>query len=405
LDSPEPPWRRQDSGKLPVNYEPANSRRAPAGEPEPPLVTGESRGTPAVALRLVALVGLGAGILGAIVGGAAVAMLASGNNGDSGPSDAGDSRAVAVEFTGAVSEVAARARAGVVRVESATNAGGTDIGSGVVIDARQGYILTNAHVVLRTDTLQVVLADGTVRPAVLVGHDSPFTDVAVLQISPGGLTEIPAGDSSVLKLGETVIAIGNPLAEFDGSVTVGVVSGLNRSRVYDGVRQDDLIQTDAAVNSGNSGGALLNLEGQLVGVPMSVLRETRAGAQIQGIAFALPSERALDIAERIIAQGDSIARPTLDLEAVDLSPATLAQFRRLPVSEGALVLSVRPGGAGAEAGILASDVIIEVGGIPLNGQDLLQNVLARFSPGDSVQVVLNRNGRIIEAEVTLAKRS
>ena len=368
---------------------------------EPHIPAARPTGT---GLKAVAVVGFGAGLIGAIVGGAAVSVLSDGSD-DDGVLLPRETRAIAVEFTNAVAEVAATARPGVVRVESATNRGVTDIGSGVIIDASQGYILTNAHVVLQTDTLQVVLADGTVRPAVLVGHDAPFTDVAVLQISPGGLTEVPVGDSDALQLGETVIAIGNPLAEFDGSVTVGVVSGLNRIRIYDGVRQDDLIQTDAAVNSGNSGGALLNLEGQLVGIPMSVLRESRGGAAIQGIAFALPSARAMQVAGQIIAGGGSIARPTMELEAVDLSPSTLAQFRRLPVTEGALVVSVRPGGVAAAAGILAADIIVEIDGVALTTQYPLQSALAMHKPGDSVKVVFNRNGRIIEAEVTLAKRS
>jgi S1-C subfamily serine protease len=213
------------------------------------------------------------------------------------------------------------------------------------------------------------------------------------------------GDSERLRLGETVIAIGNPLAEFDGSVTVGVVSGLNRARTYEGVRQGDLIQTDAAVNSGNSGGALLNLEGQLVGIPMSVLRESRGGAPVEGIAFALPINRALDIATQIIDSGGAIERPTLELDVVEITDGVRAQFPELAAEAGALVISIRMNGVGAQAGIQLADVIVEVDGLSVDAAHPLHSVLSGLEPGQPVQVVFNRDGRIIETEVILAKRS
>ena len=141
------------------------------------------------------------------------------------------------------------------RIESTrltANGSEQDVGSGVILDT-EGHVVTNAHVVLNTDTLKVVLADGTERPAILVGHDYPFSDIAVLQIGPGGLSPLEPGDSSALRLGESVVVIGNPLAEFDGSISVGVVSGLNRVRTIDGVRQADLLQTDAAVTTATAG--------------------------------------------------------------------------------------------------------------------------------------------------------
>ncbi len=391
------------------NTRPANAPRPDssvvgtpgAGYSGPPVTESRRRSTG----RLAAICAI-SGFLGAVAGGLIVAAVIDRETGGGASNDSSGTQSRSVEITSAVSQVATQARPGVVRVESVgqTSLGETDIGSGVVLD-QEGHILTNAHVVLQTESLQVVLADGTIRPAVLVGHDFPFTDVAVLQISPGNLTPIPIGDSDALQLGETVVAIGNPLAEFDGSVTVGVVSGLNRARTYDGVLQDDLIQTDAAVNNGNSGGALLNLDGQLVGIPTAVLRESRSGASVEGIAFALPSNRAIAIAERIIAEGRSIERPTLELDAIDLTPSSLAQLRSLPTSEGALVISLRTAGTGARAGIQLADIIIEVGGSPVTAQRPLNNALAEFAPGESVQVVFNRNGRIIETEVVLAKRS
>lgn len=312
-----------------------------------------------------------------------------------------------VEQTSAIADAAAAARPGVVRIESTKRtATGTeqDVGSGVVLDG-EGHILTNAHVVLGTDSLKVILADGTERGAILLGHDYPFTDVAVLQIGPGGLTPLPAGDSDALKLGEAVVAIGNPLAEFDGSVSVGVVSGLARTRNFDGVRQDDLIQTDAAVNNGNSGGALVNLKGQFVGMPTAILRQTRSGASVEGIAFALPSNRLLEIASVIIQGGGQYPRPSLQLDHQDLTSEVLPRLGRLSVREGALVVGLIPNGAADRAGIQAGDIVTSIGDHPINPDHPLYNVLMGYHPGDTVKVVLNRNGRIIEAEVRLAQRS
>jgi 2-alkenal reductase len=313
-----------------------------------------------------------------------------------------------VEQTSAVADAAAEARPAVVRIESTqrTN-GGTeqDVGSGVVMDT-EGHIITNAHVVMNTDSLKVILADGSSRQAILVGHDYPFTDLAVLQIAPGSLTPLPMGDSSALKLGETVIAIGNPLAEFDGSVSVGVVSGLNRVRTFDAVRQSDLIQTDAAVNNGNSGGALVNLAGQFVGMPTAIIRQARSGQAVEGIAFALPANRVLQIANAIIQAGGQVPRPSLQMDHIDLSPDSAPpRGVRLSVREGAVVATLVPGGAADSAGIQVGDVITKVGDTDVDADTPLLNALVSYHPGDTVKVVLNRNGRIIEAEVRLAKRS
>ena len=352
------------------------------------------------------LLGIGGLVMGAVIGGIAGALVAAGI--DDEPEGAGSTASstgtpVELEVTTALTSAARKALPAVVRVESATRRS-LDVGSGVVVSA-EGYIVTNAHVVMGTDQLKVVFADGSERPAVLIGHDYPFNDIAVLQVAPVGLSVIEVGDSAELEPGETVLAIGNPLGELYGSVTVGVVSGLNRSRVLDGMRHDDIIQTDAAINSGNSGGALVNLAGQLVGMPTTILRQSNGGQPVEGVAFAIPSRRVMEIANLIIAARGPIARPSLQLEHLDLNDEVAARLPALPTSTGAVVLAVAQGGAAAQAGVRAGDVIVRVGDTAVDAQTPLLNALAKHQPGETVKVVLNRNGRIIETEVRLAKRS
>ena len=300
LDDPPGEWPQppHDDGQA------TGSLRRPAGAGGP----GRSRG---LALLLTAAVALLAGLA---IGIAATLALRDEDDGNGGSAAAPSSTTVAAAGAGdPVVEVVARARPAVVRVE-ATTAAGDEVGSGVILDSA-GHIVTNAHVVLGATRLAVVLSDGSVLEAALVGHDFPFTDLAVLQVAPGpALVPVVPGDSDALQLGETVVAIGNPLAEFDGSVSRGVVSGLDRTRTFDGFRQDDFIQTDAPVNSGNSGGALLNLAGELVGMPTAVLRESRSGTTVEGIAFALPAKRVLEVADAIIVLGGPLPRPSLELD-------------------------------------------------------------------------------------------
>jgi S1-C subfamily serine protease len=344
-------------------------------------------------------------LVGALVGGIAGGLVATSLDSDPGETieaSPGTDSAVEVDITTALTAAARKALPAVVRIESATRRS-LDVGSGVVISA-EGYVVTNAHVVMGTDQLKVVLADGSERPAVLIGHDYPFNDIAVLQVAPVGLSVIEIGDSDELELGETVLAIGNPLGELFGSVTAGVVSGLNRSRVSDGVRHEDIIQTDAAVNRGNSGGALVNLAGQFVGMPTTILRQSGGGQPVEGVAFAIPSRRVMEVASQIIAARGPIARPSLQLEHVDLNEEVAARLPALATGTGAVVLSTVQGGVAAQAGIRAGDVIVRIGDTTINAQTLLLNALARHQPGELVKVVLNRNGRIIETEVRLAKR-
>ena len=393
-----------------ANLGPANTRKPTAStletSPAPPPPEAP-KGRTTLGLGLVSALVLGAALVGGIAGGALVVLLADDDS--EGQADGEQTlQSLTVEQTAAISQAAADTRPSVVRIEStrraASGATEQDIGSGVVLD-NEGHVITNAHVVLNTDTLKIVLPDGTERPAILVGHDYPFTDLAVLQIGPGNLKPIELGDSEALRLGEAVVAVGNPLAEFDGSITVGVVSGLSRVRTLDGVRQDDLIQTDAAVNNGNSGGALVNLHGQFIGMPTAIIRQSRSGQPVEGIAFALPANRVLEIARTIIETGTGYPRPSIQAEHVDLTPEVLAKIPKPGAKEGALVSIVAPGGAAAEAGIQAGDIISRVGDQDVNLEHPLFNVIMTYKAGDSAKFVLNRNGRIIETEVRFAQRS
>lgn len=358
--------------------------------------------------RAVGGIAIGAAILGGLLSGGIVALATR----EDGPTTSvpapgtPSTQTVSIDQTSAIADVAVRMRDGVVRIESTKRTNGGvehDVGSGIVLDA-QGHIITNAHVVDGTESLKVILSDGTEKAAILLGDDYPFTDVAVLQVSPGGLKPLAPGDSTKLKLGETVIAIGNPLAEFDGTVTVGVISGLNRQRTLDDVKQDGLIQTDAAVNSGNSGGALLNLEGQFVGMPTAILRETSTGVTVEGIAFALPTARFLPVAQKIIETGASYPRPSIGATTRDLTSDIVQRLPRVAVADGAIIVSIDPGGPMAQAGGQTGDVITMFGGQVINRSTPFLNVLMQHQADETVKVVLNRNGRIIETDVRLAKR-
>jgi S1-C subfamily serine protease len=406
-DPGDPYWRERRA---------AGSREWPpvgASEPLPPSRPEPGPGpqpAPAAPRRWAPLAWAGLGALaGGLIASAVVGFLLQDDDADpgDGPPAAQEQLLEVVRQDDAVIDVVEAARPSIVRIESThRTAGGqaSDVGSGVVLD-QEGHILTNAHVVLNTETLVVILPDGSERRAIIIGHDAPFTDLAVLQIGPIDLSPLELGDSEALAVGQTVVAIGNPLAEFAGSVTVGVVSGLGRTRVLDGVTQSDLIQTDAAVNPGNSGGALLNLRGQLVGIPTIAIRETPTELPVEGIAFAIPSKRAMEVARKIIEVNGNYPRPAMGLEHLDITEEVAGRFPRLATAEGALVAAVMPGGPAAEAGIAVGDIITEIAGAPINREHLFLNGLMVHEPGTTVKVVLNRNGRIIEADVRLGTRS
>ncbi|MBM2826053.1 MAG: 2-alkenal reductase [Dehalococcoidia bacterium] len=278
---------------------------------------------------------------------------------------------------------------------------GTASGSGVIVDAR-GYIVTNQHVVDNSEALAVVLANGDRHPAKLIGSDYPFTDLAVIKIDANNLTVAGMGDSDALKQGQRVIAIGSALGDFRNSVTLGIISGLNRTWSYDGQTVEDLIQTDAAINQGNSGGPLVNSAGQVVGINTSVIRSTRAGEVVDGIGFAIPSNTVDIVAKQIVKQG-KVSRPYLGISHQQVTPA-LASLYNLPVSQGAYILQISTASPAGRAGVKEGDILIKIGDIPVDEKHPFLNVLMKYSPKDTVTLTLNRQGETIKADVTLDER-
>jgi 2-alkenal reductase len=279
---------------------------------------------------------------------------------------------------------------------------GTASGSGVII-SEQGYIVTNNHVIDGAASLEVIFADGSQAPAALVGTD-PFADIAVVRVDLPVPSVAAWGDSSVLASGDTVIAIGSPLGDFANTVTAGVVSATGRSIESDpGFRMEDLIQTDAAINHGNSGGPLVNLEGEIVGINTLVVRGGEAGQSVaEGLGFAIESARARTVAESIIAQGN-YPRPYLGVRWEWVTPDVAGQ-NGLPATFGAYLSEVSAGGPAAEAGLRTGDIVTGIDGLDFDEDHPFLNRVFEHQPGDRVSLDLLRDGSSLQIEVVLGNR-
>ncbi len=271
-------------------------------------------------------------------------------------------------------------------------------GSGVIID-QQGHIVTNAHVVDGAQSIDVVYADGTKVNAKVIGADA-VSDLAVLQISGQVPAVVPLGDSNALQLGETVIAIGSPLGSYRGSVTVGVVSGLNRS--VDGTDQEGLIQTDAAINHGNSGGPLLNLAGQVVGINTLVVTNTNSGDIAEGLGFSIPSNTVSAVVNQLIAKG-SVVYPFLGVSYSQITPESSVALG-LSAQQGVVVQDVQAGTPAANAGLQANDIITALDGVKIDETHSLRQILFQHQVGDTVTLTVLRNGQTISTKLTLVAR-
>lgn len=266
-------------------------------------------------------------------------------------------------------------------------------GSGVIVDAALGEILTNNHVVEPATKLQVQFADGRTVAATLVGADKP-TDVALVRVAAGGLTALPIADSDTIQVGDVAFAIGYPLG-LDQTVTMGIVSGLSRSGIGDGL--EDYIQTDAPVNHGNSGGPLIDSRGRLIGLNAAILSE-HDGGNI-GIAFAVPTRIAMAIADQLRRNG-RVRRGQIGIATAPVT-AEVAAREHMRDARGALVASVEPGTPAARAGLRAGDVVVSVDGRPVTGPGSLATTVGIAEPGKAITLGYVRGGARHEATMTI----
>jgi 2-alkenal reductase len=270
-------------------------------------------------------------------------------------------------------------------------------GTGFIIDT-QGHIVTNWHVVDGGQQFQVVFADGTTRPAQLIGSDQ-VSDLAVVQVGGDLPGAVALGDSDALKPGQSVLAIGSPLGSFTNTVTEGIVSALGRN-LPDSF-YTNLIQHDAPINPGNSGGPLLDLAGEVVGVNTLGIN-VENGQPVQGLFFAIPSNTVKTIAAQLIASGQ-VAYPYLGITPVPVTQAVAAQTN-LAVDYGAYVASVAGDGPAAEAGIQEGDVILAIDAQRIDQQHPFSEVLFARKPGETVTIDLQRGSQQLSVQVTLTER-
>jgi serine protease Do/serine protease DegQ len=267
-------------------------------------------------------------------------------------------------------------------------------GSGVIFDARNGYIVTNAHVVENANEITVTLQDGRDVKAEILGSDTP-SDVAVLKVKADGLSQMVLGDSSRVEVGDFVVAIGNPFG-LQHTVTSGIISGLSRSGINpDGY--EDFIQTDASINPGNSGGALVNLRGELIGINTAIL--SRSGGNI-GIGFAIPVNMAHSVMDQLIKYG-SVKRGQLGVSMYTVTP-DIAHSLGLPSAVGALVSQVVEGSPADKAGIRTGDVITSVNGQPVKSNSELRNTIGLLRVGDKVEIGMVRDGKPLHVTAVIA---
>nr|MBA3777474.1 trypsin-like peptidase domain-containing protein [Betaproteobacteria bacterium] len=271
----------------------------------------------------------------------------------------------------------------------------TSLGSGVIISA-EGYVLTNHHVIQGADDIQLILSDGRRIPAQVKGTD-PESDLAVLKAEVGGLPAITLGAIESLQVGDVVLAIGNPFG-FGNTVTFGIVSALGRNAL--GInRFEDFIQTDAAINPGNSGGALVDSAGNLIGINSTIYSQSGGS---QGIGFSIPISLARTVFEQIIRDGE-VTRGWFGIEPYPVT-SELARALSLERPEGVLIRNMQRGGPAERAGIMVSDVVVEVGGKPTRDVPQLLARIAALPPGTSASVRVVREGKLIDVAITVGRR-
>jgi Do/DeqQ family serine protease len=271
-------------------------------------------------------------------------------------------------------------------------------GSGVIVDAAQGYVMTNAHVVENANSIEVTTKDNRRLTAKLIGRD-PDTDIAVLQIPAGALTAVPIGDSDRLQVGDFVLAIGNPFG-LGQTVTSGIISALGRSGLgIEGPEgYEDFIQTDASINPGNSGGPLVDLQGRVVGINTAILAP---GGGNVGIGFAVPINMARQVMDQLVNYGE-IKRGRIGVAIQDLTP-DLAQALGTRHTQGAVIARVEPGSPAERAGLRTNDLVVAINGAPMRSGTELRNRVGLSRIGDEVELTVERGGAERSVAVRIEK--
>ncbi len=269
------------------------------------------------------------------------------------------------------------------------------LGSGVIVSS-SGYVVTNHHVVEAADEIEVALADGKKLLAKVVGND-PETDIAILRVDAENLPAITFGSSDGLRVGDVVLAIGNPFG-VGQTVTSGIISALGRTGL--GINTfENFIQTDAAINPGNSGGALVDASGNLIGINTAIF--SRSGGSM-GIGFAIPVSTAKMVLEQIVKAG-SVTRGWIGVEVQEITPPVAESFK-LGGTRGALIAGVLRGGPADKAGVKPGDVLVEIDGKPVADPAAMLNLIAALAPGVAAKVKLKRQGNEVQASITVGRR-
>lgn len=300
-----------------------------------------------------------------------------------------------------VSDIVEKCKNSVVEITTESVSSGNSIfgqyvsqgaGSGVII-SKDGYIVTNNHVVSGATSLKVTTTDGTEYDASVVGKDSQ-TDLAVIKVDANNLQAATLGDSDILQVGDPTIAIGNPLGELGGTVTTGIISATDRQITIDDETMT-LLQTDAAINPGNSGGGLFNADGNLIGIVNA--KESSTG--IEGLGFAIPITPAQDIITELMQNGSVTSRPALNVSLYDYTSNNQGQYSKY--KDGCYIVQIVKNGAADKAGLKQNDRILSFDGEQIQSTSDVKNVLKKHKIGDTVKMVVERDSKKITVEITL----
>ena len=274
---------------------------------------------------------------------------------------------------------------------------GAAAGSGFVI-TEDGYILTNYHVIADANSITVAFVDGTTYPATYVGGEEA-NDIAVIKINATGLTPVVIGSSDDMLVGEQVTAIGNPLGELTFTETTGIISALNRSITMSDGRKMNMIQTDCAINSGNSGGPLFNSHGEVIGIVSAKYSSGSysSSASVEGLGFAIPMDDVADMVSELVTNGYVTGKPLMGISVGDVAQ----EVQNYGVPAGAEVLVVTPGLCGEKAGLQAGDIITKIDDTEVTCSDELISAKNEYAPGDTVKLTVYRSGQTLEVKLTL----